>query len=954
MRNQTENTVAFNAAYEEIHELVSNFDKGRQKFLSSDYSEQQARLDFIDKFWTALGWDVNHKHQLNPYEQEVKVERSVDDQGRGRRADYAFLAPNFRDVRFFVEAKRPGAEIDSADNYFQIIRYGWNSHAPVSVLMSFAQFRVLDCRYKPDIDSAGQRVVSELRIDYSQFADQEVFSKIYYLFAHHAVTSGSLERYAESLPKPTGKAVQRGLFPSGHLQPMDESFLEELDGFRKSLAQSFKRKNLALDSDQLTEATQRTLDRLVFMRFLEDKLIEPDVIVEKLGDRGGVWEDFVAASHRLDRIYNGIIFRDHNILDSSHFRVEDNVFENIREKLAHTNSPYAFHYIPIHILGSIYERFLSKTIIATAKQARVEPKPENRKKHGVFYTPEYIVRYMVDETVGKIIADKHPQEIAKLRFADIACGSGSFLLSVYDALLRRHVTFYNQKTNRRIAREAGCVENPDDGTFHLSLRQKRSILLNNLYGVDIDPQAVEVAQLSLYLKLLEEETTASARHYQLEFGERLLPDLSKNIVCGNALVEWDILEGELFGAQEERHLRPFDFKTLFPAIMTQGGFDVIVGNPPYVQLSMKEFRDERVNRYLREKYGFSGGRLNTFAFFLERARQLTKVGGEITYIVPNTITTQEYYATLRQKLLYGTEIERITTPVSQVFHDAVVENVILIVTKRNGSGALHAGKVKFQILSEDGQVQTSAVADQTSLATNYKLSFVAPADPKMAALREKLNRQPLKFGDCTEINQAIALKHDRAACLVDTKKNNSYHEILDGRHIERYFTGTSPNFFKFDITKIHSCKREDIFLQPEKILFRRVGDRLIGTLDSDQKYALNTLVVISIRPQCKYDLRFILGIFNSTLLNSYYCKFLKSSKKVFSEIQAHQVEQLPVPELNLEKKADREDHDRLVSLVKKPISLAGQKDDRCTATNSVAWNRTRPRTRKSQMRYYRP
>ena len=760
--NRKPDDLAAEQARQKIAKLVETFHAGRDKFLSPDYSEAQVRLDFIDKFWTALGWDVNHEHQTNPYEQEVKVEKGVPISGRGRRADYAFLAPNFRDVRFFVEAKRPGPNIDNPDDYFQLIRYGWNSHAQLSVLTSFENFRVLDCRYRPDIDSALLHSVTDLSFHYLQYADAEIFARLFYLFSRQAVAAGSLERYVQSLPKPAGRAVQRGLFPSGRLQPVDESFLQDLDDFRSDLAKSFKRCNPRLDSEELTETTQRTLDRLVFMRFLEDKLIESDPIVEGLGTQGSVWEDFIAASRRLDRLYNGIIFKNSALLDSSRFRIDSDVFEAIREKLAHVNSPYDFAYIPIHILGSIYERFLGKVIVATDRMARVEPKPEARKAGGVYYTPQYVVRYIIENTIGNLIAEKSPEEIAQMRFADIACGSGSFLLGIYDALLRRHVAFYNARGNRGRARAAGCVE-ADDGTLHLSLRQKRTILLNNVYGVDIDFQAAEVAQLSLYLKLLEEETTASARHYQLEFGESLLPSLQQNIASGNSLIDWDILDGNLFGAEEERRLKPLDFRAVFPRVFSQGGFDAIVGNPPYVQLSMEQFRDESTNKYLKNTYGLSGGRLNTFAFFLERARQLTRDSGRIGYIVPNTITSQEYYEALRKRLVYGTDINVITLPVFQVFKEAVVENVVHCTNHGELSEKPPHNNVKFIRLWENGDASEEASTKQSQLLKNYKTSFVVPANPALQRLYDKLTHCTKTFGNCTEINQAIALKHDRAA-----------------------------------------------------------------------------------------------------------------------------------------------------------------------------------------------
>jgi type I restriction-modification system DNA methylase subunit len=211
-----------------------------------------------------------------------------------------------------------------------------------------------------------------------------------------------------------------------------------LDAHRDALAHIFKNHNPKLDGETLTEVTQRTLDRLVFIRFLEDKLIEPQYLVSKFGEHGSAWGDFIATSRRLDGIYNGIVFKKHDILDSRAFKVADDQFSDICGNICQINSPYDFNAIPIHILGSIYERFLGKVIVATGKRARVQEKPEVRKAGGVYYTPEYISRYIVENTVGKLIADKTPAQIAEMKFADIACGSGSFLLTMFDLLIRHH------------------------------------------------------------------------------------------------------------------------------------------------------------------------------------------------------------------------------------------------------------------------------------------------------------------------------------------------------------------------------------------------------------------------------------------------------------------------------------------------------------------------------------
>jgi len=319
----------FDEAFERVNKLVLNFREKEGYYLSPLYPESQARIDFIDKFWIAQGWDVYHEKQPDPYKQEVKVERNIIfPNERRKRADYTFLAPNFRDASFFVEAKKPQGNLKTEENYFQTIRYGWNGCTPVAVLTDFEEFHILDCRFKPDPTNVLSRLIKQFH--YTEYLDKDKFSEIYFLFSREAVANRAIERFAESHLKPVGKAIQRNLFGGGY-QRIDESFLQELDRYREQLAGAFKNANSTLDSAELTEVTQRTLDRLVFMRFLEDKLIETEPIVENLGARTTTWFDFVSESHRLDNIYNGIIFKKHRLIDSPDFQIDEQVFSGIRE-----------------------------------------------------------------------------------------------------------------------------------------------------------------------------------------------------------------------------------------------------------------------------------------------------------------------------------------------------------------------------------------------------------------------------------------------------------------------------------------------------------------------------------------------------------------------------------------------------------------------------------------------
>ncbi len=892
----------FEKAYNDVSALVAKFEKGKSHYTSPSYQESEARQDFIDDFFISLGWDVRHKDQHNPYEQEVKIEKAQkqSDSISQKRADYAFfVGPKYKneDVRFFAEAKKPSVGLRNADHYFQTIRYGWNASTPIAVLTDFEEFHIIDCRLKPNINFVFNGQHKEY--SYTDYLDKAKFAEIYYLFSREAVGNNSLEKYADALPKPKGKVVQKTLF-KGKYQAIDDSFLEYIDNIREELAKAFKKNDPALTSEELTEATQRTLDRLIFIRFLEDKLIEGDNIIEEIGEGANPWKAFVATCRKLDVKYNGVVFKKHFIDEQEFTGAENRAFADICNDISSLNTPYDFNYIPIHILGSIYERFLGKVVRATEKRVFIEEKPEVRKSGGVYYTPKYIVDYIVQNTVGKLIEGKAPKEIATMHFADIACGSGSFLIGVYDLLLDYHRKYYIKKYTGR--KEELAKANEDYGNVELkdkqwviTLKLKQDILLNNIYGVDIDQQAVEVTQLSLFLKMLEDETIGSTARQGTLVG-KVLPDLTKNIACGNSLISSDInSNGELFKIEEEKKINAFDYDVAFPKIMRSGGFDAIVGNPPFIQLSADPNLSPIVKKYLLGKYQSSMGRLNTFGFFIKRALGLISNNCHLGYIIPNTITTQDYYAELRKMILESAQIKSIVSFDKLPFKDAVVENVILLLKKESNSGRRAKNSISIIDVDNQEEFNTTKCIKQKVFELTPNYSFNISFHPVIDKLKSKVkaNSKPLK--EYADVNQAIALKGDRSLWVTNKKVDKNYKPLLiGGRNINRYSLEWTGEYLNYDLKGIHSCKREDIFLSSEKIFFRRVANKLIGTIDTDKYYGLHTLVVINLKETSPVNLKYILGLFNSRLFSFYYQSEFASTKTVFSEVGARQVQELPI------------------------------------------------------------
>ncbi len=565
--------------------------------------------------------------------------------GHRKKADYAFfIQPNFQDPVWFLEAKKPSVPLTTADNYFQAIRYGWNGQTPIVVLTNFRELHIIDSRYKPHHDTVLNRWAKIYH--YSEYADELKFREIYSLLSRQAVGSGSIQRFIS-------KISTAGL-PHRQLQllrtppkPMDDDFLQTIETARLTLARAFTGINPAYSDSDLTEMTQRTIDRLVLTRFLEDKAIETEPILERCGQSATPWRDFVSVRQTMDDAYNGVVFKEHVILDRQSFEVDQRVFVDVTDDFRSDTSPYLFNTVPIEILGSIYERFLGKVIENRDGRIELRPKPELRKANGIYYTPRAIVNYIVSNTIRPLIQNKTPKAISALKFIDIACGSGSFLLGIYDELLRYHTSYYNANPSETTLKD--CFQD-SDGHYHLTLQKKRDILVSNVFGIDLDPQAVEVAQLSLSLKLLEEETHETAINYQEEFKNAILPSLAKNIICGNSIIDREITRSSTLTQEQERSLNPVDYHQHFGKILNKGGFDAVIGNPPYYNVDSTWGRKDYRLALLKRGYpDVHTDKTDVLFYFLRKAQSLSK--GKNGFIVSRAMLEAFKATKLRKAMM---------------------------------------------------------------------------------------------------------------------------------------------------------------------------------------------------------------------------------------------------------------------------------------------------------------
>ena len=973
--------ITFQESHAQVCALIADFREREAFYLSVEYQEAEARQDFIDKFWIALGWDVRHDRQKNPYEQEVKVERgvSVVTGLAQKKADYAFfLGPEYRIPRFFCEAKKPSVKIrEDRDAHFQTHRYGYSAKTKLSVLFDFEELVIVDCRRKPNVDFA--LTAAHRSYCYEDFEDEAKFGEIYWLFSREAVGDGKLDAYVAAMPKVKKTGKQAGAQRGSDSQTVDDSFLDDLERYRSELARMLKNRNAELDGDTLTELVQRILDRLVFLRFLEDKLIETEHSVHEFTKtaEGQGWARFLTVSRKLDARYNGVVFKEHPLLDGGTLTVDDGDFLAICKELSHERTPYDFNAIPVHILGSIYERFLGTVITTTDKRAKPELKPEVRKAGGVYYTPEYIVRYICEQTVGKLIEGKTPVQIEKMRFADIACGSGSFLLGIFDLLLRYHGRWYAAHTeaagkenlapatkNRKRKKEFIPAVVEREGLLCLTLEKKRQILLNNIYGVDLDTQAVEVAQLSLYLKLLEDETTASTRDDYLAFHEALLPPLGGNIKCGNSLVGTDILYGQFeFSAQEERKLRPMDFESAFPQVfgakwsgtdrvkddadgfhvdvgpepqretvdysegkavkeekpkaqVMSGGFDAIVGNPPYVPIEMmKDFeRDFYCQRYpeLQRKFDSS-------VIFILRALQLINSQGRVGFISSLTWQTGENFSELRRAMFTKGGVVTVVNLPFDVFPDAYVDTGIYILAGRpvpHFEIYSFPKKTKISALENIPLVRVDSALVQ---APDYRVILNPAAQQIM--LRSRKAKCFVLLGQITVSTQGLAANRFKRTTnrVADTDYSfGEQSQVLRYEFSHGEVTWTCMGEFA-------SLKR---FYEAEpKVLIRRVinrQDRLVATQFSERmvfKKDINPFVVSD--PQT--DVRYLLGILNSRLVSWLYVGTSAiATKDDFRQTTLAELRNLPIRVLDITIPAQKAQHDRMVQFVEQMLKTKAQ------------------------------
>lgn len=686
-----------------IASLSAEFTKGKTVYKDPRrYDEAKVRAGFIDPFFEALGWAVKEGQRRIGRDREVIVE---DRAGRGDRSrpDYGFYAGGT--LKFYVEAKQPSRDLAAdATAAFQLKSYVWSKRAPLGLLTDFEELLAFHGAFKPRQEKPAIGRIPRLCLKHEQY--EENFDLLYDTLSRDAVIAGSIEKLlAEELAATVRQRgqVERDLFKARGAVAVDADFLASLTKWRADLAQELARRNDFRDGAELTEAVQRFLDRLVFARVAEDRGIERvDTLAkavdrwERDGKRKPLYGYLIELFGRLAVQFNGGLYSPHPLSDEATFE-DDAGLAALVKSLYFPEAAYRFDVMPVELLGSVYEQFLGSVVRITdgGHRAKVEEKPEVRHAGGVYYTPTYIVDAIVHRTLAPLLKDATSEKALQLKILDPACGSGSFLLGAFQYLMDWHLRYYAKSQNPPKSYPGACYVD-EDGNLRLTLKRKREILTGCLHGVDIDPQAVEVAQMSLYLKLMEdeaEETIAFQRSLELFKAERYLPNLSKNILCGNSLISTQDLDPEFdWSEADERRINAFDWQattTGFGAILeaggagARGGFDAIIGNPPYIRVqAMTEWAPVEVGLYKRLYRSAAEGNYDIYVVFVEKSLGLLRDGGRLGFIIPTKWWQASYGQGLRKVLRAGRHYaEAVDFAHEQVFEDPTTYTCVSVFTK---------------------------------------------------------------------------------------------------------------------------------------------------------------------------------------------------------------------------------------------------------------------------------
>lgn len=879
-------------AKQEIAKLVEKYNKLKTENKLRSLNEAQTINQFIEPLFSYLGWDIHNIHTEN----EVTPEEAVS-KGRVDRAFRINAIP-----KFFLEAKSIKSDLDIESYARQAINYSWNKGVTYAVLTDFESIKVFNAQ-------AQSRLLSDKLIFEIPCEDFISDFERLWLLSKKSFEENALDKYAEKY----GKKIKK--------QTVNEKLFEDMKKARQILTESFGRWNKKkVDQEALDEGVQRILDRLIFIRVLEDRGLEPPMLKEIVHnwekDRSNNKQLFPMLTSKfreLDKIYNSNLFVEHSCEKWEEY---DEAVKKVILMFYGTDvGEYDFKQIPADILGGVYENYLgyiAQNPIKTEAEDKKEIKEKSRKKRkeqGIYYTPKFIVDYIVRNTLGEKLKEaKGMNDLKNIKVLDPACGSGSFLTRALEEINDKYKDF----------------------GYEGDQYAKTGIIQGNIYGVDLDPQATELAKLNLLLDTLERKEK--------------LPNI-ENIKVGNSLISGSEKELKKYFGKNWRDKKPFNWEEQFPDVFfgchSRGGgnpgFDVIIGNPPYIFARGGSFNEDE-KKYYQDHYKLLQYQLNTFLLFIERGINLLKDGGYFGFIVPNNWLTINSFSTLREYLLKNTANLQIINNIDTIFAQASVDSCLLIF-RRGRPTFVRLGEFRNGVLSSLSEFKPEDF---------YENNFVI----NIAKLKSGKNSQDLsKFKNCISLSDIAKVSTGLKAYQVgkgkpiqseEIKKSRKFHSkektnqtyipYLEGVDVKRYKKDWSGEYLSYGDWLAEP--RKSVPFNGPRILVRQIPTQppyCINGVFTNKEYLndINSMVIFN--PAKKYDLKYILGIINSRLLSYWFIHtFDKFQRKIFPQFKVNELAKFPIYQ------ADKKQQKKITKLVDKTLDL--NKQLKKIPENSDKWN----------------